>query len=455
MGPTRTGLVATALLVVGAAAGVACSPFGGGNFSCTEDTQCGTGGMCEANGLCSFPDPVCAGGWRYGDASGSLSGVCVGEEPIADASPMFDATPDYDSPPGTPDASCVVDGLDLCAQAAPDPALTFGTETLDTDNDARCRDENQAGGGDQLCLIYATSITVTAGATLTVVGDKPLALASTGLVLIEGVIDAGSTETGREGPNSNPSGCGGFPSGPATDEGGGGGGAGGSFSGNGGDGGTGDENNNGNPSGTAAGGTNASPVGLPAFVRGGCDGQDGGDEGGGGSSGNGGNGSAGGGAVWVVSMSEVRVAAGGGVTVGGGGGGRGEPQSGGGGGGAGGMIRIGCPQIMIMGTLAANGGGGGGGGAEVRIGPNDIRVNGNPGSDGALGSSGAGGGQGGTIGGTTYGGDGGAGGALATSDGGTGEGSDVGAGGGGGSAGFIVLHGTANVTGTVSPAAVN
>jgi len=50
-------------------------------FPCSQDTDCarsGEQGVCETTGFCSFVDPVCEGGRRYGDLSGSLSNQCVG-----------------------------------------------------------------------------------------------------------------------------------------------------------------------------------------------------------------------------------------------------------------------------------------------------------------------------------------------------------------------------------------
>ena len=74
-----------------------CSPFSSGAFSCQDDDQCDQvgGGVCEATGFCSFPDGSCPSGQRYGDLSGQLSGVCVGEEPVdgVDAGPLVDAGP--------------------------------------------------------------------------------------------------------------------------------------------------------------------------------------------------------------------------------------------------------------------------------------------------------------------------------------------------------------------------
>ncbi|MEM6293978.1 MAG: hypothetical protein AAGA54_22060 [Myxococcota bacterium] len=52
-------------------------------FNCAEDSQCqdgGAEGLCEANGFCSFPDPACESGRRFGDNAGTLSDRCVSVE---------------------------------------------------------------------------------------------------------------------------------------------------------------------------------------------------------------------------------------------------------------------------------------------------------------------------------------------------------------------------------------
>lgn len=51
-------------------------------FACNADAQCmadGAAGRCEPEGVCSFPDPSCPSGHRYGELAGELSGECVGE----------------------------------------------------------------------------------------------------------------------------------------------------------------------------------------------------------------------------------------------------------------------------------------------------------------------------------------------------------------------------------------
>jgi hypothetical protein len=440
-------------LAVASAAIAACSPFGGGAFSCDEDVQCGAGGQCEPNGFCSFPDPDCDSGRSYGEASGPLSGVCVGEEPPIDA-----PVTDFDARPidamNAPDATCIVDGFSLCTEAAV-PALTFGTETLDTANDPRCVVRPQPGGGADMCLIYATAITVPAGATLTVIGGRPLALAASGTIQIDGTIDAGSTD-GRTGPAADDGSCGSFGANPEVDGGGAGGGAGGSFAAAGGNGGEGDtDQSSGSPGTALPGTTNPAAGGTPGNLRGGCRGQTGGDEGGGGGSGDGGDPGSSGGAVWVLALGEVRVNGGGAIGVTGAGGEPGETQSGGGGGGSGGLIRIAAPAITIAGTLSAVGGGGGGGGARILSGPT-YNITGSPGLAGPIGADGGTGGDGarccppGT--GMEYGGHGGNGGGTAAAI--AGGPSIVGAAGGGGSVGFIILVGPASVTGVASPAPI-
>lgn len=52
-----------------------------GGFQCEGDSECtvqGVAGLCEDNGVCSFPDEECSSGRRYGQqAPAELAGVCV------------------------------------------------------------------------------------------------------------------------------------------------------------------------------------------------------------------------------------------------------------------------------------------------------------------------------------------------------------------------------------------
>jgi hypothetical protein len=61
-------------------------------FKCMNDTDCSaSGAVCESTGYCSFADPNCVGGRRYGDFSGSAAGTCVGS---IDIDAGVDARPD-------------------------------------------------------------------------------------------------------------------------------------------------------------------------------------------------------------------------------------------------------------------------------------------------------------------------------------------------------------------------
>lgn len=73
-------------------------------FQCETDTACGTGGVCEASGFCSFVDKNCDSGRRYADSAGPNSGQCTGGGSSIDGGidgPGTDARP-TDAPPGCP-----------------------------------------------------------------------------------------------------------------------------------------------------------------------------------------------------------------------------------------------------------------------------------------------------------------------------------------------------------------
>ncbi len=89
----------------------ACSPYGGGAFHCERSDQCTGGGTCQLDGLCSFADPGCPSGQRYGELAGGLSNTCVmgGGDGGADSSqPEGDGSTDamvdamIDAPPAAP-----------------------------------------------------------------------------------------------------------------------------------------------------------------------------------------------------------------------------------------------------------------------------------------------------------------------------------------------------------------
>lgn len=65
-------------------------------FRCSSSDQCTGAGICQPTGFCSFSDPACSSGQRYGMASGDLGGVCVGDDP--DAPPRCDPARPFGAP---------------------------------------------------------------------------------------------------------------------------------------------------------------------------------------------------------------------------------------------------------------------------------------------------------------------------------------------------------------------
>jgi hypothetical protein len=68
-----------ALLIgwLAALGGVGCLPTP--TFTCAESSECGSGGTCQPDGLCSFTDTSCATNQRYGSLAGNDSNQCVAE----------------------------------------------------------------------------------------------------------------------------------------------------------------------------------------------------------------------------------------------------------------------------------------------------------------------------------------------------------------------------------------
>jgi cysteine-rich repeat protein len=97
--PTKVYAAAPAL-ATGALATAATSCIAGGEFVCSDDTQCGAGGTCEPSGWCSFPDASCPSGARYSRWAGDdLADACT--EP-APATTGADESSTDDGPSGPP-----------------------------------------------------------------------------------------------------------------------------------------------------------------------------------------------------------------------------------------------------------------------------------------------------------------------------------------------------------------
>ena len=447
------------LATLGSAALLWAGCVGGGAFECQQDSDCVDNGpgFCEPAGFCSFADVQCPSGKRYGDFAGSLSGLCVGDEP-ADAGGTDGSR--FDGAPADCSASVVSfepanvscaelpspgDALDVDAFAILDtdaPSLTIGgdPQTISTAVVAQT-------GGPALLVVTTAQFTLSAGAVLRVQGSRPAVIVSAGDVAIAGEINAGG-DNSAPGPGSDhatacATGFGGdgavqtSANGVAAGTGGGGGAYGGAAAVS--------------PAVLGSGGTDAAGGAANGNaelspLRGGCHGGAGASPAtGGGIAGNAG------GALQIVSNATITVAATGVVaSPGGGGGGTTASRSGGAGGGSGGAILLEAMDVAIDGAVTANGGGGGEG---SRTGfPT------NPGQAGHLADSNA---ASGGTGGSGQGGDGGAGGAANPPEpgleGGVSMTNTGGTGGGGGSVGrirFVTHSGTpAMVTGTVSPPA--
>lgn len=207
-------------------------------------------------------------------------------------------------------------------------------------------------GGTPAWGMNVTNLVVQSGATLRVIGTRPLVVAAWETIEIDGMIDASSPTPNAIGQLPSNGGAGLDPASCAASTGGdgqfnfsGAGGGGGGFQGSGGRGGA----NN------ATGGLNGNPVAIPRIVRGGCAG------GAGGSSSQGviGYGGLGGGAIQLSAQTTLIVK--GTLKASGGGGEAASPgnHGGGGGGGAGGFIGLESSMLaLVSGVISANGGGG-------------------------------------------------------------------------------------------------
>jgi hypothetical protein len=86
------------------------------------------------------------------------------------------------------DASLCFDGFTrVCLQALPTTPLVVGS-TMTIDTTTGCA-ETTMGTASGVCVVAATVIEVSAGATLRVTGPKPLALLATRSIFVAGTLD--------------------------------------------------------------------------------------------------------------------------------------------------------------------------------------------------------------------------------------------------------------------------
>jgi hypothetical protein len=308
--------------------------------------------------------------------------------------------------------------------------VVLANETINTNQDTRCKVMPANGGNPEVCAIVGRDVTVTG--VVSVTGTRAFAIAASDSLEVFGTLDGASHIAGNAGPAANtPIPTCSKPVAPISGL-AGSGGFGGSFQAIGGGGGK------GAGTGGEMGGVPSENI-VPDLITGlsgPCASGNGSD----GDNVNGGFGGAGGGAIALLAG---QLSIEGVVNVSGAAGSGGRLDvGGGGGGGAGGMVLLDADSISVPGIVLANGGGGGGGagaggGAEGGAGFEPTTT---PPFDGALGGLGGG-----------SAGHGGAGGGNIVLKGSLGlmSVSDAG-GGGGGSVGYILM--TTVVTGMMSPA---
>jgi hypothetical protein len=344
--------------------------------------------------------------------------------------------------------------FDPCAIGAPQPPLTLTAANSPYTYDATLGVLKDMSGtsvasstmvilqtdGTTASLLNVESFQVGIGASLLVIGTRPLVIASWDTITIGGSIDAGSElaeinmtahvdDNVRLGAGANQActtGSGQTGNNVLDSSGGSGGGGGGGFHGSGGAGGLGNLM-------TVLGGAGGSPAATPLTIHAGCAGGNSGQAGSGATPpatpATRSQGGAGGGAIHLAARNTITMS---GLINAGGAGGAGSPQGascGGGGGGSGGYIGLESPKVTVAGQLAANGGGGGGGAA--------FAGNGNQG-DNAQSPMVASGGSAQAGGGCGVAGANGAAGATLSGPNATG-GDSCGGGGGGGGAGYILI----------------
>lgn len=108
-------------------------------FPCAADSECqdgGQGGICQPEGVCSFPDPDCTSGQRFGAHAGGLAGECVmpSGTGTSSGSPTSTAPADDDDGDPTLDVTGVDSGPSTSSGIGPldDTATTSDDATSGT-----------------------------------------------------------------------------------------------------------------------------------------------------------------------------------------------------------------------------------------------------------------------------------------------------------------------------------
>jgi hypothetical protein len=91
-------------------------------FECKTTDQCGTDGICELTGFCSFPDTTgaCTAGRRYDASAGDLANQCIPDRDGDGFPDITDNCPDVPNDQGDEDGDGRGDACDLCPIDADD-----------------------------------------------------------------------------------------------------------------------------------------------------------------------------------------------------------------------------------------------------------------------------------------------------------------------------------------------
>ena len=106
------------------------------SFACAQSSECQSGdmlGTCEPAGLCSFPDPSCPSGKKFGELAGGQSGQCVEDGGITGSSSGETSSPTTSLPPVT---STTFDPITDSGDTTVDP--TAATEVTATTTRNSC-----------------------------------------------------------------------------------------------------------------------------------------------------------------------------------------------------------------------------------------------------------------------------------------------------------------------------
>jgi cysteine-rich repeat protein len=130
---------------------LSCAPPG--TFECQADSQC-SGGRCEADGWCSFPDTRCDSGQRYGEhAGGGLAGECVpiGDTDVGSTGEPMGSTSTPSSTTIDPSASTDPTTSSSSSESSGTPQGICGDGIQDAGEDCDDDNTNDGDGCDNDC----------------------------------------------------------------------------------------------------------------------------------------------------------------------------------------------------------------------------------------------------------------------------------------------------------------